>query len=205
LISYTFARPEPNGYSRRFNARGVNKQQIVGTYFTQKESFEMKSILKSMIGLPLTALIMTAAFVGPAALAGPVAADQQVPFKGSVQAIETHGLQFPTLFVNAIGTGTATQVGRFTLTYQVEVNLLTGGGPASIQLVAANGDTILGTGSGQGSPTQDPAVASIVETYTITGGTGRFTSVTGSFTVQRLVNSVTGITFGSFDGTIVIQ
>jgi hypothetical protein len=166
----------------------------------------MKSILKSMLGLQMIALLLTAAFVGPAAaLAGPAAADQEVPFKGSVQAFETHRLQFPTLFVNAIGTGTATQLGRFTVTYQVEVNLLTGGGPASIQLVAANGDTIFATGLGQSSPTQDPVVNSIVETYTITGGTGRFASTTGSFTVQRLVNVVTGITSGSFDGTIVIQ
>ena len=166
----------------------------------------MKRILKSMLGLQMIALFLTAVFFGPAAaLAGPVAADQPVPFKGSVQAFETYGLQFPTLFVNAIGTGTATQVGRFTVTYQVEVNLLTGGGPASIQLVAANGDTIFATGLGQGTPTQDPSVASIVETYTITGGTGRFTSATGSFTVQRLVSQVTGITSGSFDGSIVLQ
>jgi len=67
---------------------------------------------------------------------------------------------------------------RFTLTYEVEVSLLTGGGSASINLVAANGETISATGSGQGTPTDDPNVASIVETYVITGGTGRFSGAT---------------------------
>jgi hypothetical protein len=150
----------------------------------------------------------TAATVGPAlaqAQRGTPAANRQVPFKGSVQAHETYDLQFPTLFVDAIGTGTATHLGRFTVTYQVEVDLVTGGGPASIVLVAANRDAIFATGSGQGSPTEDPDIASIVETYTITGGTGRFAGAAGSFTVQRLVNLVTGITSGSFDGTIVIH
>ena len=119
----------------------------------------MKSILKSMLGLQVTTLFfLTAALAGSAAALGSAAADQQIPFKGSVQAVEAYNLQFPTLFVDAIGTGTATHLGRFTVTYQVEVDLLTGGGPASIHLVAANGDAIFATGLGQGSPTEDPDV-----------------------------------------------
>jgi hypothetical protein len=41
-----------------------------------------------------------------------------------------------------------------------------------------------------------------VESATITGGTGRFTSATGSFTVERLFDPSTNITTGTFDGTI---
>ena len=133
------------------------------------------------------------------------AATTQLPFKGSIQAVETYDIQFPTLSVDGIGTGTATHLGRYTVTYQVEVDLLTGGGPASFDFVAANGDVLFARGSGQGSPTQDPDVASIVETLTITGGTGRFAGATGSFSVQRLVSMVTGNTSGSFAGTIVIH
>jgi hypothetical protein len=165
----------------------------------------MKNILKSMLRLQMATLLLTVALVGPATALGPAASDQQVPFKGSIEAIETYDPQFPILFVDAFATGTSTQRGRFTATYQVEVNLLTGGGPASIHLVAANGDAIFADGSGQGTPTGDPDVSSIVETYTITGGTGRFAGVSGSLIVVRLVNTVTGITSGSFDGTIVIH
>ena len=44
----------------------------------------------------------------------------------------------------------------------------------------------------------------IVETYTITNGTGRFAGASGGFTVVRLVNRTTGVTSGTFDGNIVI-
>jgi hypothetical protein len=165
----------------------------------------MKSILKSMLRLQMATMLLTVALVCPAPALGSAASDQEVPLKGSIEALETYDLQFPTLFVDAFATGTSTHLGHFTATYQVQVNLLTGGGPAIIHLVAANGDAIFAEGSGQGTPTQDPEVSSIVETYTITGGTGRFEGASGSFIVVRLVNTVTGITSGSFDGTIVIH
>jgi hypothetical protein len=41
-----------------------------------------------------------------------------------------------------------------------------------------------------------------VETWTITGGTGRFTGAAGSFTVERSLDQTTGVTTGSFEGTI---
>jgi len=107
--------------------------------------------------------------------------------------------------VDAIGTGEATHLGRFTVTYQVEVDLPTSMGIGSATFKAANGDSVFAEFIGQGNPTQDPDVSFIVETYTITGGTGRFANATGSFTVHRFVNLVTGITTGSFDGTIVIH
>ena len=45
----------------------------------------------------------------------------------------------------------------------------------------------------------------VEEAYTTTGGTGRFAGASGSFTVERLFNLVTGFTSGSFDGFIVIE
>ncbi|MEO8129191.1 MAG: hypothetical protein ABI822_18950 [Bryobacteraceae bacterium] len=55
----------------------------------------------------------------------------------------------------------------------------------------------------QGTPDQDtPGVQRIVEMHTITGGTGRFTGAQGSYIVLRLVESATGVTSGSFEGTI---
>ena len=40
------------------------------------------------------------------------------------------------------------------------------------------------------------------QTATITGGTGRFEGATGSFTAERLYDTVAGTTTGSFQGTI---
>ena len=68
----------------------------------------MKSILKSMLGLQMTALFLTAAPGGPATAFA--VADQPVPFKGSVQAIEAYDLQFPTWLVDSSGFGTATHL-----------------------------------------------------------------------------------------------
>ncbi|MGI8980632.1 MAG: hypothetical protein ACR2FY_15495, partial [Pirellulaceae bacterium] len=74
-------------------------------------------------------------------------------------------------------------------------------GSGTFLFTAANGDTVFGTISGQATFTP-PNVLSIVGTATITGGTGRFVGATGSFTVERLKNTVTGETIGVFEGTI---
>ena len=70
------------------------------------------------------------------------------------------------------------------------------------EFTAANGDTLTAGFTGQASLTATPGVLSVVETATITGGTSRFAGATGSFTVERLVEQVAGLTTGSFEGTI---
>jgi hypothetical protein len=157
----------------------------------------MKKLLLSTVA---ALLILTAlASVGYAA---PVAT-MPVPFKGSLDAVESQQVQFPMLTGNGSGSGNATHLGLYTYNYEVVVNLLTFIGQASAQFVAANGDRIYAAGSGQSFATDTPNVRRVVETYAITGGTGRFTGVTGSFTVERLINRTTGATSGSFDGYIV--
>ena len=45
-------------------------------------------------------------------------------------------------------------------------------------------------------------IVTITETYSITGGTGRFVGASGTFMGERTFNILTGITSGPFTGTI---
>jgi hypothetical protein len=135
-------------------------------------------------------------------LGGPAAAQKAIPFKGDLTATETYDIQGATLFVDASGAGNATHLGLFSVTYESEVDLATLSGHGSAHFVAANGDSLFAEVVGQATPTSDPNVLSIVEVFTITGGTGRFTGATGSITVERVLDA--GATSGSFDGTILI-
>ncbi len=152
---------------------------------------------KSIIYLQMAALFLTAAL--PGAMAA------ETPFKGSFQAVETHAVQFPTLAVTGSGTGNGTHLGKFTMTYDAEVNLLTRVGIGSVEFIAANGDRVFADILGQSTPTSTPNLVSIVEILTITGGTGRFAEASGTVISQRLLDQVTGNTSGAFDGTIVTQ
>src|SRR5438094_104139 len=104
-----------------------------------------------------------------------------LPLHGSLQTFETERVEFPTVFVQSTGEGTATHLGRFTLTFNVVVTLPAGTAIGEFTFVAANGDTLLATFTGQATPTAEPGVVSIHEVATITGGTGRFAGATGSF------------------------
>ena len=159
----------------------------------------MKKILVST-SIALLLLIVLASM----AFAAPTAVEKQLLLKGSLQAVETGEVNFPTLFVDATGSGNATQLGRFTVSFQVEVNLPTLSGPASATFVGANGDSLYAEGWGQSAPTGTPNVITIVETYTITGGTGRFAGATGNFRVERLINRATFASSGTISGTILI-
>jgi len=136
------------------------------------------------------------------ALADFASAKEQVPFKGSLAGHEIDVVEFPTLFGNLSATGHATHLGRFTMTLQVQVDVTTGMSVGTIRFIAAKGDSIFAVFAGQGTPTSEPNVSSIVEVATITGGTGRFEGATGSFTLQRVINLATGVSSGSFTGTI---
>jgi hypothetical protein len=123
----------------------------------------MKSIMKSILGLQMIALLLTGAFAGPAA------ATTEVPFKGSVQAVESYEIQFPTLFVDTTGSGEATHLGRFTVTWEFTVNLLNGAGIGSAHFIAANGDSVFTESLGQGDPT-DTGINRVVETTPLRAG-----------------------------------
>jgi len=153
-----------------------------------------------MIALLLVIVLTSSSF------AAPEAAERQLPFKGSIEALETYEVDFPLMSVAASGAGTATYLGRFAVSYTVEeVNLLTNAGTGeAIQFVAANGDSLFAEGLGQATETGIPGVFNVVEHYTITGGTGRFAGASGNITTDRIVDITTGITSGTISGNIVL-
>jgi hypothetical protein len=136
-------------------------------------------------------------------LTSPAAAAEQVPFKGSLEGLDIPtAVNPPFVSVQQTATGNATQLGLFTYTARDTVDTRTRMGTGTFVFTAANGDTVFGTNSGQATLTPTPGVISIVETSTITGGTGRFAEATGTFTLTRLSNRITFVTTGSFEGTI---
>ena len=155
-----------------------------------------KLLVSTMTTLLLVIVLASVTFAAPG--------ERKLLLKGSLQAHETYEVSFPTFFVTSSGSGQATQLGRYTVSYQVEVNILTSAGIASAQFVAANGDSLFAEGVGQATETGTPGVVTIVETYTVTGGTGRFEGASGTLTVERVLNQVTGETSGTFNGTILL-
>jgi hypothetical protein len=144
--------------------------------------------------------IMTAVLL-TAAIASPVLAQEQVPFRGTFEAIEyTSGGAFPLFVQSLSGKGHATHLGRFTVTSELHINVLTLVGSGVFTLTAANGDTLFGTITGLATVVE--GIAYIQETHTITGGTGRFADATGTFVAGRVLVDATGMSASSFDGTI---
>ena len=119
-----------------------------------------------------------------------------LPFRGSFEGTEVDQVVPPHLLVNGTAEGTATQLGRYTATFSVVVTLATSSSTGAITLVAANGDELAGTLTGQGTAIA-PNVAHIIENVTISGGTGRFAGATGAFTIDRTLDQLTGQSSGS--------
>jgi|GEM_PF-503198 len=149
--------------------------------------------------------VATGALVSPqdnTILASPVAAGEQVPFKGSLEGVDiATAVTPPFVSTQVTATGNASHLGNFTFTELVTVDTRTRIGTGTFLLTAANGDTVFGTSSGQATLIA-PTVLTIKENMVITGGTGRFAGATGTFTVTRLKDTITGVTTGSFTGTI---
>ena len=149
--------------------------------------------------LQLSSLAVLALVFG---FAGPVAAGNQVPIRGTLEGTETvTQFVFPLESVDLKGTGKATQLGRFTLDGQAHVNLLEGTGSGSFVFTAANGDTLTAEFIGRATVI-GPGVIALSERAVIIGGTGRFAGASGSFIVERTLYAASGTTVGSFEGTV---
>ena len=149
---------------------------------------------------PLFVGLVSALAVSLASVAVSAAASE-TPFKGTVNAVETGTVVFPTRFLDREGTGTATYLGRYTEQVTMVINIPTMASTGTARFTAANGDDLLATVAGQATRTS-PTTLSIVEVYTITGGTGRFADATGTFTLNSTLDQVTGVSSGTFSGAI---
>ena len=161
--------------------------------------------MKKLIVSATIAPLLMIALAGTSLAAPKKAEKKELPFKGTLQSVETYAVTPPIMSVTANGSGNATHFGQYAISYEVEVNLETLSGVGSAQLVAANGDILYADMSGQATPTGTTDVFNVAEEFTITGGTGRFANASGSFTLNREVNITTGVTSGGFEGSIVIH
>jgi len=144
---------------------------------------------------------LVAAFAVSLAIVAVSAVAAETPFKGTVNAVETGQVVFPTRFLDRQGTGTATYLGRYTEHVVMTINIPTLSSMGAATFTAANGDTLTASVVGQATRT-GPTMLSIVEVYTITGGTGRFADATGTFTLKSTLDQTTGVSTGTFSGTI---
>jgi hypothetical protein len=159
----------------------------------------MKKIFSSIVIVLLLVIALAST-----TLAAPASGARELLLKGSVQATETQNVVPPYNYINLNGSGNATQLGLYTYSLQAKLFLPTLSATGSATFVAADGSTLIAEGTGQGTPTETPGVISIVETMTITGGTGRFEGASGNITIQRLVNRATLESSGTIDGLIVL-
>ena len=157
-----------------------------------------KIVLSTLAALVLVIVLATAT------LAAPAAGTRELLLKGSVEATETQQGAPPTIHVRLNGSGYATQLGLFTYSLQAVLTVPALSATNSATFVAADGSTLRAEGTGQGTLTSTPGVVSIVETLTITGGTGRFEGASGNITIRRLVDRATFTSSGTMEGLIVL-
>ena len=102
--------------------------------------------------------------------------------KGAFSAMETVAGPLHDL----TGEGKATQMGRFTITARFNVTPPPVNATGTATWTASNGDQLFTSTAGTAViafPT-----ATITETHTITGGTGRFAAASGTLSVERVLN-----------------
>ena len=124
-------------------------------------------------------------------------AGDQVPFKGKVKGAAVNMAPDPAGVVLTLrATGRATHLGHCTRQEVILFNPVTGTLTGTMVFTAANGDQLFAiVAGGFTSPT------TAIGTYTLTGGTGRFSDSSGSAGFE--VTTPDGINFvAEFDGRI---
>lgn len=128
-----------------------------------------------------------------------------LPLHGTFDGVETGVFQpaTNTVLLTVLGSGNASQLGRYSSKAELTLDLPSGTTIGVITVTAADGSTISATVTGVGLATN--GISTIVETATITGGTGRFANARGSFRIERTLNQGTGTSSGSISGSITVN
>ena len=128
--------------------------------------------------IPLLLACFAAVFISAST---PAAAREIVPFNATLSGyVETSEFLPPcTIHGHAIVFGNATYLGVYTGTGELYQDVCNSTFIGSFHWFAANGDEIYGTFEGYLIATGTPGVYDNHETADATGGTGRFTGVTG--------------------------
>ncbi len=138
------------------------------------------------------------------AIAAP--SQKEMLLKGSWDATESAVMNGSTQYANGNASGKAAQLGEYTAHFEtVMQNGGNGVGTTTenIYFTTSKGDTLYAQGVGLDASTETPGVNRIMESYTVTGGTGRFVGATGTFTVVRFLNVPTGMSSGIIQGSLV--
>jgi len=175
----------------------------------------MTTRMRSRIYVSIAAMILTAALAAPTAAQTSCASLAPECFKGTFQGEDALDVLPPgatTVLIHTTATGTGTHLGQFSLIREITGNLTNFTDTGSAQWIAANRDRIYTTIFGQAELSDvNGGSLKITEVHMITGGTGRFTGVQGSFTVVLFHTlAVSGVAggvethdiSGSFHGTI---
>jgi hypothetical protein len=136
--------------------------------------------------------------------AGQVAGGEQVPFNGTLEGSFTASPAPPPEINRQLdASGNATQLGNFTYDFphSVDRSVMPATGVGISIFTAANGDQVFAYITGEAMPFE-PDILLGVEHGMILGGTGRFQNASGSFVIERLIDTVELTTIGYFDGTI---
>ncbi len=141
------------------------------------------------------------------------AAASLVPFRATVAETFTAGPCSPTpsLCVTNTGSGQATHLGNIRESTVTVLDLASGPGPGCATdghaetrmttLFAANGDQITLAATGYSCPT-GPTTLTAVDTYVVTGGTGRFSGASGGGTITGAIDLANGTAIDTFSGVL---
>ena len=133
-----------------------------------------------------------------------------VPFKGKFTGLVTveentvdngDGTSTTTFDETLEGVGNGTHLGRFTLEGQTSSTDAESASAGAQVFTAANGDQVFATITGESVLADDGLVDGEIQ-GTITGGTGRFATSTGYYTIVFTSDPVTGQVKATYNGKI---